>query len=401
MSHRKFKAPRHGSLGFLPRKRSRTFRGRIRAFPKDDQSKPVHLTGFMGYKVGMTHIVREVDKLGSRSHKKEVVEPVTLVECPPVVVVGVVGYAESPTGLRAITTVWAKNIGLDFKKRLYAQWNRSKKKAAFTKYADRLKDKPETQQEGLERLKKYASIIRVIIHTEPSKLPALRLSKAHILEVQVNGGTVAKKVDWAKQQLEQRINVTSVFNEDERVDISGVNRGRGYEGVTTRWGTRRLPRKTHKGLRKVACIGSWHPARIRYSVARSGQMGYFHRVEANKKIYKIAKGSDENSGSTTSDITTKSINPMGGWPYWGEIKHDYLMIKGSTVGPKRRPLVFRKALYPQTSRAALEKINLKFIDTSSMTGTGRFQTSQEKLAFMGKQKKHYLREQEEKEKKEN
>lgn len=64
-SHRKFSAPRHGSLGFLPRKRSRRHRGKAKSFPKDDPSKPVHLTAFLGYKAGMTHIVREVDRPGS------------------------------------------------------------------------------------------------------------------------------------------------------------------------------------------------------------------------------------------------------------------------------------------------------------------------------------------------
>lgn len=64
-SHRKFSAPRHGSLGFLPKKRSVRQRGKCKAFPKDDKSKPVHLTAFLGYKAGMTHVVREVDRPGS------------------------------------------------------------------------------------------------------------------------------------------------------------------------------------------------------------------------------------------------------------------------------------------------------------------------------------------------
>jgi hypothetical protein len=64
-SHRKFSAPRHGSKGFLPKKRSRRHRGKAKAFPKDDRSKPVHPTAFIGYKAGMTHIVREVDRPGS------------------------------------------------------------------------------------------------------------------------------------------------------------------------------------------------------------------------------------------------------------------------------------------------------------------------------------------------
>ena len=64
-SHRKFSAPRHGSMGFYPKKRARRHRGRVKAFPRDDPKKPIHLTSFIGYKAGMTHIVREVDKPGS------------------------------------------------------------------------------------------------------------------------------------------------------------------------------------------------------------------------------------------------------------------------------------------------------------------------------------------------
>ncbi len=65
--------------------------------------------------------------------------------------------------------------------------------------------------------------------------------------------------------------------------------GRGTEGVVTRWGVTRLPRKTHRGLRKVACVGAWHPARLQWSVARAGQMGFHHRTEINKKVSCAAK----------------------------------------------------------------------------------------------------------------
>ena len=65
MSHRKFERPRHGSLGFLPRKRASRFKGKVKSFPKDDRSKAPHLTAFMAYKAGMTHILRDVDKPGS------------------------------------------------------------------------------------------------------------------------------------------------------------------------------------------------------------------------------------------------------------------------------------------------------------------------------------------------
>jgi hypothetical protein len=93
MSHRKYSAPRHGSLGFLPRKRTRKHRGSIRSFPHEsgDQSKVApRLTAFLGYKAGMTHVLRDVSRPGSKLDKKEAVEAVTIIECPPMVVVGLV-----------------------------------------------------------------------------------------------------------------------------------------------------------------------------------------------------------------------------------------------------------------------------------------------------------------------
>lgn len=69
-SHRKFSAPRHGSMGFYPKKRSRRHRGKVKAFPKDDPIKPVHLTAYIGYKAGMTHVVREADRPGSSKYQK-------------------------------------------------------------------------------------------------------------------------------------------------------------------------------------------------------------------------------------------------------------------------------------------------------------------------------------------
>merc|ERR1711908_24762 len=195
MSHRKFERPRHGSLGFLPRKRCTKTKGKIKSFPVDKPEEKPHLTAFMGYKAGSTHILRDVDKAGSKAHKKEVVEAVTIIEAPPMIVCGMVGY---------------------------------------------------------------------------------------------------------------------------------------YEGVITRWGITMLPRKTHKGLRKVACIGSWHPSRVKFTVARAGQNGYHHRTEINKKVYKIAKGVraadgkiTQNNATTDFDLTVKGITPLGGFPHYGEVNEDY------------------------------------------------------------------------------
>jgi large subunit ribosomal protein L3e len=72
----------------------------------------------MGYKAGMTHVLRDVERPGSKIHKKEAVEAVTILETPPMIVVGVVGYAETPSGLRAVKTVFAEHLSDQFKRRL-------------------------------------------------------------------------------------------------------------------------------------------------------------------------------------------------------------------------------------------------------------------------------------------
>jgi large subunit ribosomal protein L3e len=399
MSHRKFSAPRHGSLGFLPKKRSRRHRGKVKSFPKDDKTKPVHLTAFLGYKAGMTHVLREVDRPGSKVHKKEVVEAVTVIETPPMIVVGVVGYIETPKGLRTFKTIWAEHLSEECRRRFYKNWYKSKKKA-FSKAMSKWQDdagKKEIEKD-FNKLKRYSAVIRILAHTQ-MKLMNRRQKKAHIMEIQLNGGSVADKVNWAREAMEKPIPVNQVFSCDDMIDVIGVTKGKGFKGVTSRWHTKKLQRKTHKGLRKVACIGAWHPSRVSFSVARAGQKGYHHRTEMNKKIYRIGQGIHtkdgkvvKNNGSTEHDVTEKTITPMGGFPHYGEVNNDFVMIRGCCVGPKKRVITLRKSLLVQTKRKALEKVNLKFIDTSSKFGHGRFQTREEKDNFMGPLKKHQTKE---------
>merc|ERR1712002_1344997 len=394
MSHRKFSAPRHGSLKFLPKKRCTRPRGTPKSFPKDDASKPIHLTAFIGFKAGMTHVVREAEKPGSAINKKEVFECATIVETPPLKVVGVTGYINTADGPRSIKTVWAAHLSDEVRRRFYKNWAFSKKKA-FSKASKRWEseDGKKSIDRDLNMLKKYAVSIRAICHTQMKGL-SLRQKKAHIMEIQVNGGSVAEKVEWCKDNFEKEVAVNTVFAKNEMIDCIGITKGRGYHGVTSRWHTKKLPRKTHKGLRKVAFIGAWHPSRVAFSVARSGQKGYHHRTEINKKIYKIGQGYHtkdgklvKNNAATEYDLSNKSINPLGGFVHYGEVRNDFVMVKGCVVGTKKRVLTLRKSLLVQTSRRALEKIDLKFIDTTSKFGHGRFQTVEEKKAFMGPLKK--------------
>jgi len=74
---------------------------------------------------------------------------------------------------------------------------------------------------------------------------------------------------------------------------------------------------------------------------------------------------------------------MGGFHHYGVVKNDYIMIKGCCVGVKKRVVTLRKSLLVQAKKSALEQVTMKFIDTSSKFGHGRFQTSEEKKKFMG------------------
>ena len=197
MSHRKYECPRSGSLAFLPRRRTRHHRGRVRSFPKDDKSKPIHLTAFMGYKAGMTHVARHHERReGKKVFKKDIVEPVSIIECPPMKIVGLVGYVETPRGLRALSTVYAQHLPEELRRRFYKNWQNAKKKA-FTKYAKRYEEDDKSKKSikrDLERIKKYCHVVRVLTSTQLSKLN-FRQRNAHLFEVHVNSGTGAQKVD--------------------------------------------------------------------------------------------------------------------------------------------------------------------------------------------------------------
>ncbi|KAK2083476.1 60S ribosomal protein L3 [Saguinus oedipus] len=127
-----------------------------------------------------------------------------------------------------------------------------------------------------------------------------------------------------------------------------------------------------------------------FSVACAGQKGYYHCPEINKKIYKIGQSylmKDgkliKNNASTDYDLSDKSNNLLGGFVHYGKVTNDFVMLKGSGVGTKKQVFNLPKSLLVQTKQRDLEKIDLKFIDTTSKFGHGHFQTMEEKKAFMG------------------
>ncbi|KAH9330543.1 hypothetical protein KI387_002651 [Taxus chinensis] len=254
----------------------------------------------MGYKAGMTHIVREVEKPGSKLHKKETCEAVTILETPPMVIVGVVAYIKTPRGLRTLNAVWAQHLSEELRRRFYKNWYKAKKKA-FTKYSKKYEteDGKKDIQAELEKMKKYASVIRVLAHTQVKKMKGLKQKKAHLMEIQVNGGTIPQKVDYAYGFFEKQVPIDALFQKDEMIDIIGVTKGKGYESQSF------------------------------LQVARAGQNGYHHRTEMNKKIYKVGKAGQESHTTITDfDRTEKDITPMGGFPHYERCVDGLVLCSG-------------------------------------------------------------------------
>jgi len=140
-----------------------------------------------------------------------------------------VGYVKTPSGLRSITSVWASHLDDSFRRRFYKNWTRSKKKA-FTKWQQKWanakdgKDPAEVSRR-LKFIKQYADVVRIIAHSQVKKLKNLGLKKAHIMEIQINGGNVEQKVDYGYKLFEKPVEIKSIFHQNELIDTIGVTKG--------------------------------------------------------------------------------------------------------------------------------------------------------------------------------
>ena len=57
---------------------------------------------------------------------------------------------------------------------------------------------------------------------------------------------------------------------------------------------------------------------------------------------------DETGATTEFNITENPITPMGGFPHYGTLNEDWIMVNGSAVGTKKRVITLRKTIFPQT-----------------------------------------------------
>ncbi|MEM0001423.1 MAG: 50S ribosomal protein L3, partial [Desulfurococcaceae archaeon] len=296
MGHRKLSAPRHGSLGVRPRKRAEDLTPRIKSWPekswfdlvlekygadassKGVVSKPV-LLAYPVYKAGMTHAVLIEDKPNTPFTGKEVFVPVTVLDAPPVVVIGIRTYSRDYDGyLRAIGEVWANPVNAVLKaSELYMSnplWNLEPKEIV-RKYLLGLRKsnhglvKPDpggeygfkfVAESSEDEFKKTLSgdivDVRAIVTTIPV-LSGIGKKKPEILEIKIHGKTIDERIEYAKSILGSYLTPSDVFMEGQFVDVIGVTKGHGFQGVIKRFGVKELPRwhKHRKGSRKIGTRG--------------------------------------------------------------------------------------------------------------------------------------------------
>lgn len=294
----KSKSPRHGSLQFWPRKRSKRTAARVRSWA---DVKDCTMLGFAGYKVGMTHLLITDNRKTTKTKGTSISIPVTVIECPPVKVASVRFYKKHGAGITLVGEVFAGNLDKELGKRIKIP--KSKKKIEEFK-AEELED------------------ITILTYTQP-KLTGIGKKKPELLEMGL-GGDVTAKIDFAKNFLGKEIHVSDVFKEGQQLDLHGISRGKGFQGPVKRFGVAIRNHKSEKAVRNPGSLGPWKgQTHIMWKVAHAGQMGVHQRTEYNKWLIKIGTKPEE-------------INPKGGFLRYGFVKNQYVLVKGSVLGPSKR-----------------------------------------------------------------
>ncbi|MFQ6052766.1 MAG: 50S ribosomal protein L3 [Candidatus Bathyarchaeia archaeon] len=305
------RSPKRGSRAYSPRKRAKSAYGRVDFWPEVGEGP--QLLGFAGYKAGMTHVFIVEDRERSPDYGREVRKAATVIDAPPMIVCAVRAYKKTSDGLKVLTEAWMEKPPADLRRRVKPLINTA----------------PESRLEQIASNMDKVAEIRVVAATQP-RLASVPKKKPELMEIKIGGGTKEEQLEYAKGLLGKTISVSDVFKVGESLDIIGVTKGKGFQGPVKRWGIRILQHKSRKTKRGVASIGPWHPARVMPGVPRAGQMGYHNRTEYNKRI--LLLGSEGERAS-----------PKGGFKRYGFVNGDYLILKGSVMGPAKRLIKLRKA----------------------------------------------------------
>ncbi len=317
----KYHKPRAGSTGFSPRVRAKKETPSIGNYADSDEAAPL---GFLCYKAGMTHVLaKDLDK-NSPTHNLDVQIPVTVLECPPLTVIGIRAYVEGYDGLEVLTDALAEKPGKDLARAMPVPKD--------PKTAEKLKK----IEDSLEEVAKVV----LLVATQPRKAGAGK-KKPDVIELAV-GGSVKEQLDYAKSVLGKDIRAGDVFSEADMVDAIAVTKGKGFQGPVKRWGIKMQKRKAKRTphTRHVGSIGGWNPSNLSWLTPMAGQTGYQKRVDFNKFIVKMGEKGEE-------------ATPEGGFVGYGVVPGEYILIKGSVPGPKKRAVALRKAIRQPTDLPSL------------------------------------------------
>ena len=311
MGHRKYSAPRRGSMAFYPRVRARSLESRIRSWadPKMEKSS---LLGFAGYKVTNLNVLSVDDREKTPNFGKNVMNSSTLIATPPLKIIGVRAYTETTYGRNALFDAFAK----DSDKFL-------SKKAPF-----------KFKEGKLEEINSHIDKIKHVVAVVSSYPNSASLSqkKPFVWEIPIGGKDTKSKIDYVVNNFGKQVNIKDVFEAGQFIDISAITRGKGVEGPITRFGVKRKQHKSRKSVRALGTLGPISPAVVTYTVPRQGQRGFHQRTEYNKRIL-IISNSDKDSDF--------KINPKGGFEHYGLVKNDYIIVKGSVAGVPKRLIKMR------------------------------------------------------------
>ncbi|MEC8076839.1 MAG: 50S ribosomal protein L3, partial [Candidatus Thermoplasmatota archaeon] len=281
----KHNKPNRGSMAFSPRKRARSETPHISSWAAVEGDDP-KILGFAGYKVGMSHIMAVDYRKKSTTAGQEIRMPVTIVEIPPMKVIGARGYIQDTYGLRTLTEAWEKKIDKDLERTLPIPKGHNAKEA-WKKMSDN----------DLEE-------IRLLVHTQPRMVTGIPKKRPEIMEMAVGGGSLDAQIEFAKEMMGKEFTMSDFTQDGEMLDAIAVTTGYGFQGHVKRWGVKLLTHKNSKHRRMIGNLGPFSPGYVVSTVPQAGQTGYHQRTEYNKRLLKIGDNPDE-------------INPKGGFLNYG------------------------------------------------------------------------------------
>lgn len=310
------KSPRKGSLQFWPRKRADKFLPSVN-WNAIDSGK--NLKGFIAYKAGMTSAIVKDNTANSMTKGKKIAIPVTILECPSMKILSVRFYKNNIVAKEILAEKIEKEM---------------KKKIRFPKKQENKIDSVKIEDYDDLRVICYSQIRKTSIKKTPD-----------ITEIGLNG-SLEEKFNFVKERLNKEISISQVFGKGELVDIRGLTRGKGLVGPVKRFGITLKSHKSEKGVRRPGSLGPWHPARVTFKAPQAGQLGMFTRVVYNNKII---------------DASNPEQREMKNLKNFGDIKTDYIIVRGSVQGPVKRQLILTAPLRKtkEQSKKELELVELK------------------------------------------